>query len=121
MTIENDSTILRVHEAIVDATMILWEAILDQYAEDNVNYSTEVNGFSRYRYDNGVAEARSLCRSWAPILEDFWCSLTDDERDQTVFDWDFVPAFVAVVSRRAEDPSPLTDGERREVLGRVGL
>jgi hypothetical protein len=58
--------------------------------------------------DNGECATREAVLSMAPVIEAAWQALAETERDNVVWDWEFVPTFIlCCISWLNELPTPV--------------
>lgn len=85
----------------------LWEAALtamDEAEKQEVLPGFETTGHRmlKDRYNYGTAELRLAVASLAPRCDAAWDALPEDDRDNVVFDWEFVPNWLG---RNYQNPS----------------
>jgi hypothetical protein len=81
-----DSIVKRLSDGqytIADASMCVWEYVLDNARNSKIE---------AWRNTNGAAECRAQSYRLAIQLEQVWCRLSDDAQSGVgSFDWEFVP------------------------------
>ncbi|UFX42082.1 hypothetical protein HAP47_0022745 [Bradyrhizobium sp. 41S5] len=95
---------------IAEAALCLWEACIDasnpEWRNDRpAEIKAAAELVDQYRDGWGAYEMRHIMIRLAPDCETVWQSLTDSERDQVQFDWDFCPAFVLAGLNWSDDPA----------------
>lgn len=75
-------------EAVALAALCTWEAMLEM--------RRTCPSLEKQFEDERTCEMRSIALALAPLVEASYLTLSDEDRDSTVYDWEFVPAFVAL-------------------------
>lgn len=106
-------TALCIYEAMMDLSS--WGGVGHVDAPKHQLLAECFDGFGAY-------EMRRKALDITPMCEAAWLALSDDERDDVVHDWEFVPAFVAVTDWTGDEPrfAHRTPAEMaRAVLARI--
>lgn len=87
--------------------LCLWEAMIDiEYARKQ---DTATIPWSGMRERHGTAGLREYMLDLAPACDEAWFKMSEEDRDCTAFDWEFVPAWIEHnVDWSGACPRPLT-------------
>lgn len=99
----------------VDAALCIWEEIL------TLQFSGELpRPASDYKLRVGTVQMRGTALSLAADAVAVWGAMTTEEQDSCdTFDWDFIPAFVALVDWSGTTPIfPFSGRQAAERLAR---
>ena len=80
--------------ATVTAAAALWEVFL----ENRLSGSDVDPGCSAHLDQHGACTSRDLMVDLAPIAEEAWIALTQDEQDGLEWDWGFIPMVLEAVN-----------------------